>query len=44
MLRDNLQRKGFLILIFSISEFFALKDPFKNDDVEQKCLWKILHF
>jgi len=36
MLRDNLQRRGFLFLILPYLKFWASKNPFKKDDVEQK--------
>jgi len=36
MLRNNLPKKRSLILNSSIFEFFASKDQFKKDDVEQK--------
>jgi hypothetical protein len=40
MLRNNLQIKGVIFPILPYLNFFALKDPLKKDDVEQKMFGK----
>jgi hypothetical protein len=44
VLKDNLQRKGQMFQEMQYLFFFAIKEPFKKNDVHQKDFCKTLAF